>query len=253
MATLTHIDDGTPIWLDASVSTLDEHHELRAFLSRVFDWTWDVGGPEMGHYSQALHDGQPVMGLGVNDQVAGDLVTYFATSDVAASVVRATELGAATVFPTTAIMDLGTMALLTDPLGALFGLWQPGTFAGFGVAYEANAPGWFDHVSGDPERAATFYSGLLGHSVISPDPAMRILVNDEQWFASLSHPQVDVTPRWIPIVVVDSLERVREVVPRHGGAILVEEMPVPGSAVCIFREPVKGMTLSVMRGGEQPA
>ncbi len=253
MATLTHINDGTPIWLDASVSTLDQHHELRAFLSRVFDWTWEVGGAEMGHYAQALSGGRPVMGLGVNDQWSGGLTTYFAAADAAACVARAVQLGAETLLPATAVTDLGTMAMLKDPLGALFGFWQPGTFAGFGVAYEPNAPGWFDHVSGDPERAAAFYSELLGHPVITPDPAMRILVDGEQWFASLSHPQADVAPQWTPIFVVDSLERVREVVPRLGGAVLVEEMPVPGSAVCIFREPVKGMTLSVMRAGEQPA
>lgn len=250
MPALTHHDNGTPIWLDAAVASLDQHLELRAFLSRVFDWTWEVGDAQMGHYAQALHGGQPVMGLMVNEQMAGVQTVYFAAADAAASVARAAELGATVAFPATAVMDLGVMAVLADPLGATFGFWQPGTFQGFGVAYEPNAPGWFDHVSEDPERAATFYSELLGHPIISPDPAMRILANGEQWFASVSHPQFDSPAQWNPIIVVDSLDRVRDLIPRLGGAILVEEMAVPGSALSIFREPVNGMVITVMRGGE---
>ena len=35
----------------------------------------------------------------------------------------------------------GIMALVTDPTGAVHGLWQAREFQGFGVAYEPNATG----------------------------------------------------------------------------------------------------------------
>ena len=53
--------------------------------------------------------------------------------------------------------------------------------------------------------------------------------------------------------------KVLGVSPEHDGqgapaalTILVEEMPVPGSALCIFSEPVNGTIMSVMRGGQHP-
>jgi predicted enzyme related to lactoylglutathione lyase len=154
--------------------------------------------------------------------------------------------------PATQVMDLGHMAMMIDPTGASVGLWQPGTFHGFGVQYEENAPGWFDHVSSDPQKAGEFYAGLTGHQLNSLEGDMRILQNGEQWFASLSNLAPGEGPQWKPIFVVDSLERIHEVVPRHGGAILLAEMPVPGSAICVFTEPVNGTSMTVMRGGQHP-
>jgi predicted enzyme related to lactoylglutathione lyase len=252
MAKLTAHENGMPIWVDVSVETPEQHHDLRAFLSALFDWTWNLGGPEMGYYSIALHDEAPVYGLGQNEGARGVATTYFSTSSIDSAVAQAVELGANVTMPVMPVMELGTMALLVDPTGALFGLWQPGTFAGFGVAYEPNAPGWFDHVSNDPDAASDFYTGLTGHQVSSPDASMKILQNGEQWFASISHSAPSEVPQWKPIYVVDSLERIRETVPRHGGAIVIDEMPVPGSAICVFSEPVNGNLMTVMGAGEAP-
>jgi hypothetical protein len=250
MAQLTTHDNGMPIWVDANVETPEQHHDLRAFLSALFDWTWDLGGPEMGYYAIASHDGSPVFGLGQNEGARGTATTYFKTSDIEQTVKDALQLGASVAMPVMPVSEVGTMAILVDPTGATFGLWQPGTFQGFGAAYEPDAPGWFDHVSLDPEVAGTFYSKLGGHQLTSPEPSMRILQNGEQWYASLSLSPGGDAPHWSPIYVVDSLKRIHEVVPRHGGAVVIEEMPVPGSAICVFSEPVNGTLMTVMAAGE---
>ena len=250
MPKLTTHDSGMPIWVDVMVETPEQHYDLRAFLSALFDWTWDLGGPEMGSYSLALHDGAPVFGLGQGEGGQGVATTYFSPPAIDQTVEEAVALGARIHMPVTPVLELGSMAWLVDPAGATFGLWQPGIFQGFGVAYEANAPGWFDHTSSDPDAAGTFYSTLSGHQLTSPEPSMRILQNGDQWYASVSESPAGDAPRWNPIYVVDSLERIHEVVPRHGGAIVIAEMPVPGSAICVFSEPVNGTLMTVMRGGE---
>jgi predicted enzyme related to lactoylglutathione lyase len=252
MTKLTTHDSGMPIWVDVMVETPEQHHDLRAFLSALFDWTWDLGGPEMGYYSRAMHDNAPVFGLGQGEGARGVATTYFSTTSIDATVAQAIKLGASVTMPVMAVMDLGTMAILLDPAGAKFGLWQPGTFQGFGVAYEANAPGWFDHSSSEPDVAGQFYSSLAGHQLTSPESSMRILQNGDQWYASVSQSQAGDTPQWKPIYVVDSLKRIHEVVPRHGGAIIIEEMPVPGSVISVFSEPVNGTLMTVMQAGDHP-
>lgn len=252
MDTPTH-NPGTPIWVDITVATPDDHAAWRGFLSAIFDWTWDVGGPEMGHYSIALSDAKPVLGLGVGEDARGRVVTYFATSDVDASVARATALGATTMMPAMDVMDIGRMAIVIDPAGAPVGLWQPVTFTGFGVVNEANAPGWYDHHSDDPGASAAFYSELLGHGLVDATAAdMHVLSDGDRWFASFS-PSMGPEQgpaAWNPIYVVDSLERAKEVARRQGGSVLLEEMEVPGSAICVVADPTYHVPLTFMRAGQ---
>ncbi|HTT60148.1 MAG TPA: VOC family protein [Acidimicrobiales bacterium] len=253
MTTLSKFDDGLPCWVDNMVASQELHHDKRAFLSALFDWTWQEGAPETSYYALALSNGQPVLGMGIYDGVTTSAFqTYFSTSDIEASVARALELGATSAMPVMAVMDLGTMTMMNDPEGATFGLWQPGTFHGFGVAYEENTPGWFDHASPDPQGAGDFYASLSGNDFESTSPDMRILRRGEQWYASMSPSPPNQAPQWSPIYIVDALERVHEIVRRHGGTVLIEEMPVPGSAISTFIEPVTGTTMTVMRAGAQP-
>ncbi|MGH3733041.1 MAG: VOC family protein [Acidimicrobiales bacterium] len=252
MTTLTRFDEGMPCWVDVMVQTPEQHHDKRAFLSTLFDWTWQLGGADMGSYALAQLNGHPVMGLGISEEGVGAFTTYFTTRDIEGAMERASELGASVAVPAMQVMDLGSMAILQDPLGAPYGLWQPKEFQGFGVAFEENSPGWFDHVSLDPERAGEFYATISGHDVTSPGPEMRVLENGEQWYASLSQLPQGESAQWKPVYIVDSLERIHEVVPRHGGTILVQEMPVPGSALCLFSEPINGTVMAVMRGGHGP-
>src|ERR1700677_479256 len=177
MTTFTSHRNGMPSWVDVMVANQEQHHDKRAFLTALFDWTWDLGSPEMGSYAVGLRDGAPVMGLGIADGMNGNTTTYFTTTDIEAEVKKATALGASAMMPVTAVMDLGTMAILLDPAGAPFGFWQAGTFAGFGVMHEVNAPGWFDHASSDPARDAEFYRTLSGHTLTEMEGDMRILQN----------------------------------------------------------------------------
>jgi uncharacterized protein len=249
MTKFSSFEDAMPCWVDVMVGTVEEHDAKRAFLSALFDWTWQLGSPEMGSYALAISQDLPVFGLGIMDGGTGTATSYFSTSNIDDAIARATDDGATVVVPAMEVMDLGSMAVLVDPVGATFGLWQPGTFHGFGVMHEINAPGWFDETSEDPTRATEFYLKWSGHQLTSPGEGMSVLTNGENWYASLTKGE---TARWMPIYVVDALERARDVITRHGGAILVEEMPVPGSAICVFTEPVNGTTMTVMRGGEQP-
>jgi predicted enzyme related to lactoylglutathione lyase len=243
---------GTPVWVDLNVETAEQRERLMDFYVALFGWTWEVSGEEMGHYSIAASAGRPVMGIGQGAGGSGAMVTYFATRDVAASAARASELGGRVLMGPMEIPGTGTMALVGDPTGATHGLWQAGGFEGFGVTYEPNTPGWFDHYSKDPAAAGAYYAALTGHHLLEPEPGLRILADGEQWFASMSSDPEDRPAQWNPIYIVDSLARAREVVTAHGAVVVLEEMPVPGSAITVFVEPVMHSAVTVMRAGEPP-
>jgi uncharacterized protein len=243
--------NGIPSWADVVVDNTEQREALMAFYTSLYGWTWEVGDEQMGYYSIANLDGAPVMGLAQGEGGAGQMTPYFATEDIHASVAKVAELGGTVAMGPMEIPGAGIMAIATDPTGALHGLWQAGEFSGFGVAYEANAPGWFDHASDDPAAAATYYEALTGHSVIEPSPGMRVLSAGEQWFASVSQNQVPERPvaQWNSIYVVEKLEAARNKIRELGGTVVLEEMPVPGSAISVFIEPVMHTAVTIMGAG----
>ena len=222
------------------------------FYASLYGWTWDVGEEQMGYYSIANSDGAPVMGLGQGPGGAGAMVPYFKTDDINAAAAKAAELGGTVFMGPMDVPGAGSMALVADPTGAVHGFWQAADFHGFGVAYEANAPGWFDHSSSDPATAATYYAGLTGHSVIEPNPGMRVLADGDQWFASVSENQVPerTAAQWNSIYVVDTLDAARKKVRELGATVVLEEMPVPGSAISTFVEPVMNTAVTIMGAGK---
>ena len=243
---------GLPCWVDASVSTSIQRQGLIDFYSQLFGWSFDVNSPETGSYSIARHNGRAVLGIGEQPDGRGSWVTYFSTSDIERTAERARDNGGSVFFPPMQVMDVGWMALVLDPTGAVHGLWQPITFAGFEVVHEPNSLGWFDHVSEDIQSAAKYYERVLGNGIESDfQEGMAILRRGEEWFASLTHEVgTEQLPQWTPVFVVDSLERTKRRVRELGGAITVEEMPVPGSAISVFQDPVVGNYITVMKAGE---
>ena len=250
MPTIYDHSDGTPVWSDVTVRTPEEQSQLRKFLSALFGWSWEIGLAATGHYAVALHAGQPVTAVGRHDSGLGEAVTYFAATDLETATTRAVKLGGELVTGPRSVGDRGALSLVLDPTGAVHGLWEAKNFRGFGVAYEPNAPGWFDHLSPRPGDAERYYGALTGHQVMEFEPGRRILHQGEKWFASLSELREASEPsRWSPIYVVDQLERFRELIALNLGTIVIEELPVPGSSLCVFTEPVCGATMTVMEAG----
>jgi len=61
-----------------------------------------------------------------------------------------------------AVMDFGRMAVLQDPTGAVFAIWQAGTHTGVGVNATPGTFCWADLMTNDQQRAAQFYGDVLG-------------------------------------------------------------------------------------------
>jgi predicted enzyme related to lactoylglutathione lyase len=60
-----------------------------------------------------------------------------------------------------AVADLGNQAILADPSGAVFGIWEPVTFPGFTVLDEPGAPSWFELHTPSYSAALDFYRTMF--------------------------------------------------------------------------------------------
>ena len=99
MTKFASFDEAMPCWVDVMVGTEEEHEASRAFLSALFDWTWQIGGAEMGSYSLAITQDLPVLGLGIMEGAHGTTTPYFSTSNIDDALARATDAGATVVVP----------------------------------------------------------------------------------------------------------------------------------------------------------
>jgi predicted enzyme related to lactoylglutathione lyase len=166
---------GSPCWVDLFSSDTDK---ARAFYGELFGWTSESAGEEYGGYINFEKDGVPVAGCMHNDGQSGspDLWSiYLASKDAAATVDAAAAHGGAVELPPMPVMELGTMAFVTDPGRGRIGVWQPGLHQGFGVLAEPGAPSWFELHTGAYEASVEFYRDVFDWDthVVGDSPEFR--------------------------------------------------------------------------------
>jgi predicted enzyme related to lactoylglutathione lyase len=87
---------------------------------------------------------------------------YVTVANVDEATSRAQELGATVFAAPFDVMDAGRMAVLQDPTGAVFQLWQAVKNIGARVLGEPGALCWTELTTSDPGAAEQFYTSLFG-------------------------------------------------------------------------------------------
>jgi predicted enzyme related to lactoylglutathione lyase len=152
---------GAPCWIDLMTSDPEKTH---AFYGELFGWTLDDPGEDYGGYKNFLKDGVMVAGTMLNSEagVPDRWSLYLAVEDAKETVDAVASHGGQVVVPAMDVMELGTMAVVTDAGGAGIGIWQPGLHKGFGVLAEPGAPTWFELHTRDYDTTVQFYRDVFG-------------------------------------------------------------------------------------------
>ena len=151
---------GVPCWADVMAPDVES---AGRFYSAVLGWTVPEPDDEKwGGYVVAHVDGAAAAGIGPGQQGARAAWTmYFASDDADAHAATARAAGGVVLSDPGDVGPLGRMAILTDPSGAVFGLWQAGTMIGAELVNEPGGLVWEDLRSSDPARAQEFYRELF--------------------------------------------------------------------------------------------
>ena len=152
---------GSPCWIELFTSDVERS---RAFYGELFGWTSEDPKAEFGGYFNSFIGEELVAGGMHNDGESGPdrWNVYLASDDAQQTVEAAGAQGAQVVVPAMDVMDLGTMAVMIDPGGALIGAWKPGTHKGFGVIDEPGAPSWFELHTRAYDDSVDFYRKVFG-------------------------------------------------------------------------------------------
>jgi uncharacterized protein len=94
---------------------------------------------------------------------------YIAVENADTAAARAAELGANVISEPFQVSDVGRMAVLQDPTGAVFSMWQAKRHSGFGIKGVPNTFCVADLSTPDQDRASRFYEQLFGWRVEKED------------------------------------------------------------------------------------
>jgi uncharacterized protein len=130
-------EHGTFSWTDLSTP---DAAASKAFYGGLFHWDFEESPiPEGGVYVMAKLDGRSAAAMFETSERHPAWASYVTVDDADAITERARELGANVLAEPFDVMDVGRMATLQDPQGAVFCVWQPRTSIGAEVVNGAGA------------------------------------------------------------------------------------------------------------------
>ncbi|MFE9095706.1 VOC family protein [Streptomyces sp. NPDC007264] len=157
----TRFVNGAPNWLDVGTSDLDG---ALSFYGGLFGWRFRSAGPEAGGYGFFQLSGETAAGVmrTTPEQGPPSWTVYFQSPDAQATAKAAEQAGGSVLVRPMDVMGEGHMAVLADPAGVPFGIWQPGRTSGIEVAGAPGSLCWVELHTLDIARAAAFYHRVLG-------------------------------------------------------------------------------------------
>lgn len=170
---------GTPCWTSLMAHRADQ---AREFYGALFGWEFTPGPPQLGAYTLAEKDGRKVAGIGEKPAQPHPVswTTMLAADDVDLAAESVRECGGTVgIGPLNAGED-GRVAIAVDPAGAVFGIWQAGTFAGAEAAGEPGSVAWSELVTYEAGLAGKFYGAVFGLEPADGVPADTEVPDEER-------------------------------------------------------------------------
>lgn len=199
---------GAPCWVSLMARDLDA---AQHFYGAVAGWTYRPA--RLGQaFSVAELDGVPVAGIGA---LAGDLAVpvawtpYFAVDEADVAVDRIRERTGTIAVGPVSFPSGGRAALVADPDGAVFGIWEGAVASDWRVG-KGPSPAWLELRTRNAFDSAIFYGAVLewatgraGCCEVSYEEDQVVLRQDGEPVARLNSGPVEVAsysshtrPRW---------------------------------------------------------
>ena len=223
---------GSFCWVELATTDVES---AATFYAKRFRWSrvdlFGVFSAESIDYVMMHLDGRIAAGLcGVVEEQRSSgfsprWLPYVRVVDMNRTVARAETLGAKTLAGPLDVFAAGRMAILEDPTGASLGLWQPNDHPGFSVAGEPGSACFFELATGDPSRAARFYSRLFGWE---PHPRSSghdttVLMHGGRRVGGLKEltREMGDAPSWLSYFGVEDAVAATRFIEAHGGRVCV--------------------------------
>jgi len=259
MSERTDYPSGAPCW----VETLQPDPDAAAqFYGQLFGWQFDEPKPMPGRlggeYLAARIAGRLVTGIGQAPASAPTALwsTFISVDSIEAVLTRVADAGGAVIVGPLQAGPDGRLAVVTDPAGVAFGLWQPAERIG---AQLVNEPGtWAMSAlhTPSPERARSFYSTVFGWQLqpVSGAPLAfwrlpgyvgsgqdQRMPDDVVAVMTPIDEASEIPPHWAVNFCVDDVDTTAEHAAALGGQLLLPPTDTPGFRSAVIADPQLGV------------
>ncbi len=257
MAETTKHEAGTFCWVELASS---DQGAARSFYSALFGWeAEEVRMSEDstytmlhkgGRYTAALYQVDPKQPNAGPDCWGA----YVAVDSVDEAAERARGLGGTVLAGPFDVFDSGRMAVVQDPAGALFYMWQAGEHHGVGLKSEHGALCWNELLTLDTGAAASFYQGLFGwtaHEQEMPPPTGKYtsFMLGEAPTGGMMQIQPEwgeVPPHWATYFAVDDCDATVAKAVELGASPVAHTIDIPGVGRFAWLSDPMGATFAVI-------
>lgn len=229
---------GTFCWVELGTT---DGEAAKKFYTQLFDWEFDDHdmGPG-GVYTILKQNGKDVGALYTMPEemtangVPPHWMSYISVANADEAAAKAKSLGGTLMKEPFDVFTMGRMAVIQDPTGAMFALWQPGTHSGAGVVNTPNSLCWNELATKDAAKAGEFYSGVFGweKNVQQMGPmTYTSFMNGDRPAAGMYEPgpeMGEVPPHWMIYFAVADTDATLARATELGGKSCVPPMDVPG-------------------------
>ncbi len=249
--------EGKWVWFDYLSPDVDK---AAGFYTSLFGWKTRASQSASGTYTMLRVDDDGIGGVVPTPSGApprGHWIPYLATGDIRTTLDRVGSLGGSVLRAPLDNGDFGTLAIVADPLGGYFALWQSGRPSGDGdFKGKPSYFVWNELYTPDPAASIAFYAGLTGCSersmTMNDGGTYHILERDGRGRAGVMKPpapdgaSLPMPQQWMPYVQVASCDDAIAKAKQLGANVhVVEDAPGVGR-FGIFSDPLGGM-LGVMQ------
>lgn len=240
---------GTPCWIDMGSPDMEAS---KSFYGALFGWDAVVSPePEAGGYTQFTLRGRSVAGLGpqMNPGMPPWWTTYIAVADADKTIADVQAAGGSVLMPVMQVMDVGRMAIFTDPAGAVCSVWEAGTHIGCGIVNEHGTLCWNELTVRDAEPAISFYGEVFGWTARTSDTAggmpytefqvdgravAGLMRMNEMW------PE-DIPAHWMVYFAVDDCDAAAAKISELGGSVSVPPTDIDPGRFAVVGDPQGAM------------
>ncbi|MGE0228338.1 MAG: VOC family protein [Dehalococcoidia bacterium] len=238
---------GTPSWFE--LSTTDPDAAIGLY-GQLFGWTDDPQPmPEGPAYHMQRIEGDSV--AAISPQMPGEVEqgmpphwnVYLTVDDVDATTDKVEGAGGSVLMPPMDVMEFGRMSVIADPTGGVVCLWEAKAHIGAQRVGEAGTIAWAELATTDPDRAAAFFTDLLGvEAATNPMPdgssytVMKAAGQDVAGIFKMPPEMEGMPPMWTAYFGVEDVDACIERAQGLGASVAVPPMDIPDGRFAVLMD-----------------
>ena len=246
---------GTPTWIDYGSNDFDV--SLR-FYESLFGWRFEDSGEDMGHYNIIRNEDGAFVGGAMDcsgmtmpdgSPLPASWTIYLAVDDANAIAAKAEQHGAEVALAPSDAGGAGRFAILVDPTGANFGIWQAGDVDGYAESDAVGTPYWFEVMTQDFPVATQFYTQVLSFDLTMMGDGYAMNGSMESATSGICDASgfipAELGSFWRFYASVDDCDAACELVRELGGDVLDGPQDSPFGRLATVADPV-GATFQII-------